>query len=348
MQDFTWGKYGGYAGWMFRGTAGALDANASSSSGLKVMAVITATEGGRADAFNGYDRAVYSLGYIQLAGATHAASALLSDIVKVCPGESKELLDLLASRGVQLSAGKLLHDGRPLDSSNMAQLLYGCDGRDGSWTDASKAQAKQTASAMCNLLALPTPVEVQRKHVLNKLLTFVMPDVRPQIYPSGLTTSSGWVGAVQAAFLSFSANLPLVAANQYKAALPEMGQALPATKEQAIPLLRALTFGPKIAIYPARYNAIRPVIERLYGVDMPDFAEDLASWSEHIPYTDSPPTVKEIQDKLIELGYNLGVNGADGVLSPATVKAVRAFQTMNKLQVDGIVGPKTWACLQSK
>lgn len=54
--------------------------------------------------------------------------------------------------------------------------------------------------------------------------------------------------------------------------------------------------------------------------------------------------VKELQEKLIELGYKnlLGRYGADGVFGQATYTAVIKFQQDNGLKVDGIVGKNTW------
>lgn len=51
--------------------------------------------------------------------------------------------------------------------------------------------------------------------------------------------------------------------------------------------------------------------------------------------------VKEIQEKLLKLGYDLGGYGADGKFGPATEKAVKAFQRDQGIQVDGVVGPVT-------
>ncbi|HHW71541.1 MAG TPA: peptidoglycan-binding protein, partial [Clostridiales bacterium] len=53
--------------------------------------------------------------------------------------------------------------------------------------------------------------------------------------------------------------------------------------------------------------------------------------------------VKELQNKLNELGYNCGK--ADGIFGSRTQKAVKDFQRANGLSVDGIVGPKTLAAL---
>lgn len=51
--------------------------------------------------------------------------------------------------------------------------------------------------------------------------------------------------------------------------------------------------------------------------------------------------VKELQNNLIKLGYDLGKNGADGDFGTKTLTAVKNFQQKYKLTVDGIVGPAT-------
>lgn len=53
--------------------------------------------------------------------------------------------------------------------------------------------------------------------------------------------------------------------------------------------------------------------------------------------------LKRVQSRLIDLGLYHGL--VDGVDGPLTDKAVRAFQRMNGLVDDGIVGPKTLARL---
>ena len=51
--------------------------------------------------------------------------------------------------------------------------------------------------------------------------------------------------------------------------------------------------------------------------------------------------VKELQNNLIKLGYDLGKSGADGDFGTKTLTAVKDFQEKHNLKVDGIVGPAT-------
>lgn len=55
------------------------------------------------------------------------------------------------------------------------------------------------------------------------------------------------------------------------------------------------------------------------------------------------PTVQEIQTALRNAGYYTGA--IDGKIGPLSRKATEEFQKANALQVDGKVGPKTWAVL---
>lgn len=54
--------------------------------------------------------------------------------------------------------------------------------------------------------------------------------------------------------------------------------------------------------------------------------------------------VKELQELLIQLEYSCG---ADGIFGTGTHNAVRIFQQINGLGVDGIAGPNTLALLKS-
>jgi len=51
--------------------------------------------------------------------------------------------------------------------------------------------------------------------------------------------------------------------------------------------------------------------------------------------------VRALQNRLIELGYDLGSKGADGKFGDKTEAAVKLFQKANGLKDDGIAGPQT-------
>ena len=74
------------------------------------------------------------------------------------------------------------------------------------------------------------------------------------------------------------------------------------------------------------------------------------------PATEKRPTlrkgnkniyVKQVQEKLLALGYNLGICGVDGDFGNATEEAVKKFQRDHGLTADGVVGAKTYAALDA-
>ena len=62
---------------------------------------------------------------------------------------------------------------------------------------------------------------------------------------------------------------------------------------------------------------------------------------------DKGETVKVCQELLEHLGYDLGKYGTDGDFGKDTEKAVKLFQKNQGLTADGIVGPATWAALET-
>ena len=57
------------------------------------------------------------------------------------------------------------------------------------------------------------------------------------------------------------------------------------------------------------------------------------------------PTTREIQQALKNAGFYQGT--VDGKMGPGTKDAIREFQRVNGLKVDGVVGKQTWAKLSA-
>lgn len=73
---------------------------------------------------------------------------------------------------------------------------------------------------------------------------------------------------------------------------------------------------------------------------------DDSGWHPTVRRGSKGDDVTLLQTMLYKLGYGLGVYGIDGDYGRDTEKAVKAFQSDNRLTVDGVCGPMTWDALQ--
>jgi hypothetical protein len=70
------------------------------------------------------------------------------------------------------------------------------------------------------------------------------------------------------------------------------------------------------------------VLEKLYGIDLPDFSDELEQWSNETGFKNFLEP-RQLQMALITLGYDLGPHGADGAIGKKTRAALLLFEQQN-------------------
>jgi len=295
----------------------------------KMLGVLTATEGGRYGAVNMYDRCILTVGLIQWCEAANIFgvtkmlhkcreidSDLLTDYLSEAPGEL-----LFTEKG-------FIFNGKPVTTKEQqrAAFLGGSSGLRGQWTDEQIEHARRVCAVMSALWQEEKFRESQEAYTGKRLLGFVMPKTKKILFPE-LFPQEGAAGALRAAYVSFAGNLPAVADKHFRKVAETDKWKSANEMDRLVMALKEMTFGPGIAIYPHRYEAIRPVLEKQFGINLPDMAEELRTFEEPNPWAEVFPDSRSIQEALIELGHDLGPAGADNKFGAKSRAALKAFES---------------------
>lgn len=349
--EIGWGSYGAFEGPYFGGRASVKIAQAEMSE--MIVMVTAAAEGGHYDAFNGYDSCGWTSGAIQWC-ENHQFS--VSDMLgKVADGQYAELDPIVAyadSVGVDFEKDPngrwrfKFRDGRGFVDNNLKQqqLFYRSgNGNKGTWTNDNKVYAKGWAAAISTVWEDEAMQSIQRVYTYSRLGQFLTQSAKAFFTSRPDSPTSD---AMYAAYMSFAVNNPSWASSSLQKSLGSISCVM-WSQDHLIHMLKHLTFDPQVAIYPTRYNAIRPVLEQLYGVQLPDMANALQVWS---AATGLPTnfTTKQLQTALINLGYDLGPAGADNKYGGATKAALFKFEQENGVppaNQDGMIDTFTYPVL---
>ncbi len=301
IDQIGWSAYKDFEGPYFHGVQG-FTLPSGPDEADRYLAVITAAEGGHYDAINMYDRGIVSVGVIQwIEAGQHSVSGMLGHVIDKCgpstvTGPLQPALDLCNATFKKNAKGQwrfFFNDAKgEVDSLEKTRILFlGCSGLKGSWTPEARARAKTWAACLANVWSTEEARRAQNSYTRSKLLPwFVLADAKATLF--GPEPEEGWIAALRAAYVSFAVNLPAVANAQLKIAIASLTSAK-WSPDWCTGVLKQLTFGPGIAIYPIRYNGIRPVLERLWGIELPKTARDLAIWQEpsahELPLIEIPP-----------------------------------------------------------
>jgi hypothetical protein len=328
VEKIGWGKYRTYSGPFYRGKHSFKLPTAATES-EKVLAVITATEGGKYDAINMYDRGIISSGLIQwIEAGQYSVSDMLGTVLEESPEAVEPLLEhaqrcgLVFKKNARNRWRLFFNDQRgevDLLSEQQQAFLLNSDGQTG-WNEASKIYAKSWAAAVASVWENDAAQKVQVKYTVTRLRGFALPFAR-RVLDSAPGTDVA--KAFTAAYLSFAVNNPSWAEQALKYSSKQ--GANPFELNGLIEVLKQLTFYKGITIYPHRYNAIRPVLEQLYNLNLPDFADELKAWRIQNGFS-RLWTTKEVQTALLRLGYDLGPWGVDGRWGSKTTEALLAFE----------------------
>ena len=353
--DIGWGSYRGYEGPFFRGThphvLGPVPSQAD-----KVLAVITATEGGHYDAINMYDGQIVSSGLIQfIERAQFSVSQMIGESMD--EPYADDFLRFVKSKRASFVRGAYAHYHfllmtppipTPVDTLEKQRLLFylHSTGEKGTWDDESKQHAKDWAAAIASFWQHPAAQWGQREFTMPKLYDFAVKEAQ-DVVEDAKRYNTPISQAFVAAYLSFAVNNPQRAAKHLKLFMD--GTSLPKyTMDWFIGVLKELTFSPNIAIYPHRYDAIRPKLEELYAISLPDFADELQTWKKKTGFTVLLST-REVQLGLLTLGFDIGPSGADGKYGPKTREAILLFEQMSGVPAeacDGMVDEHTYPALE--
>jgi hypothetical protein len=361
--EVGWGKYKNWRGPFIRGTQRYFDPSDMTESD-RIVGVTSATETPFYDGTNCYDGQIITSTIIQtIERAYYGVSGVLGEVADAAPEVIEEFHDRIAERGLifnKNSRGRyrfFFKSGDEVDTLEEQRRAFHLHstGAVGTWDDASKEWAKEMAAAVASVWAYPSAQAVQRKFAARKIRLYAFKDSK-KVVDGAPDTAVG--RAFVAAYLSFAVNNP-TRANKHLGIGTASFDGAAWTLDWLIHVLKELTFGPRIAIYPHRYDAIRKPLERYYGLDLPDFAQELKQWQadmemdpasredildEDLKGKGKEPTfttTREIQQLLHDMGYDLGPAGVDGREGSKTRDAIMTFQRLNGLKSDGIVGPKT-------
>jgi len=350
-----WGSYRGYEGPFYHGTLKfKLPPNPSELD--KIAAVVTATEGGRLDAINRYDRCVDTQGLIQWCNRhpQNSVDNIYMDIAR------KDEDILLPVRAVSARDGYFFSkkDGRwhhkqngAVDSPAKQAGMYfaGASGRKGQWTDGESQKwfAREWVAAAADVWQHPEAQRLQMGYTMSRLASFFVFGAEAKRLMKLAKESDNPNAAVfRAAYISFAANNPRKASESLKKAMAT-SRAVLWSNGWLFNALYQMTFSPGITIYPGRYNKIRPVLEKLYGVDLPDLADDIKKFASTFPEQYLDPV--EVQRALIALGYDLGPAGADGKFGGKSRAGLMEFEGdvgVPPHAVDGVMDPWTADALE--
>jgi hypothetical protein len=344
-----WGSYRQFSGAYFGGSA-AFTLPANPSDAAKTMAVVTAAEGGHYDSVNAYDRCILTLGLLQFCEAgQYSASDLLGAIATSSPFLLDPLKPALAQANARFDRNEkgryrffFLDPRGEVDTVQEQHQLFQFHSDGTTWDDASKAYGKLWVACAANVLAQPDAYGPQIDFTASRLMNFVSSSARTALWDG---QGSNWAHATRAAYTSFAVNSPAAASTQLQVCLNKSTNQK-WSPDWCVEALKQITFGSGITIWPRRYNAIRPALETIYQVDLPDFTQELQDW--HATHGIDPASnaplftdLTEIQTELLAEGYDLGPAGADGKDGTKTREAVMTFQHLHSLSGTGSVDPST-------
>lgn len=328
--NIYWGSYKNFEGPWARGSQ-RFTLSGTPTPNEEIMSVITATEGGTYDAVNMYDVCLWTVGVIQWCNRAPQFSVddMLGQVVEAGSDGLKPLEALAIERSYTFrkvgAKYRFVRGGNAVDSVEEQQKLYflNASGAKGSWDEESKAWARRWATASIKVWESASARKVQLDFTAKRVLTFAY-GTGKQLMAEMPDTNIG--RAWRAMYLSFAANNPAKAAASVAASVKQtQGVMTPWTEPWLANMAYMLTTNPGIAIYPIRYNAIRPVVEKIYGVNLPDYAKELTEWSAK-NFQGRWYDPKELQMALVALGYDIGPEGATGVIDSKTVRALKEFE----------------------
>lgn len=348
ISQIKWGSYKSFEGPFFPGS---IDYNLPNNPDFldKAVYVVTATEGGHLDAINMYDSCILTVGVIQFCEKL----LLVTNMLGECANTN---LDIINSCLAQIpTPANFRKNARnqwrvycdaygEIDNADKMRQLYlgGATGVKGQWKNQQIDHARTVASIFASMWESQSMRDGQMRFVKQRLMSFVMPRSKNLLFTAP-TSNDGYDGALKAAVISFSVNVPATADSLLGQAAQDPAWSTASAQDKFTIAMKSLALNSNISIWPGRYKAIHPALEKVFGVSLPSLDELSGGNAE--PHDDLMTPVG-LQKALITLGYDLGPKGADGSIGPKTQQAIIAFQGSHNLYPDGVVGPKTVLALR--